>query len=143
MKLSLSELAALGLGTAGVYGINSALADGDNERWDRTAINTVGNLAGAHTLGRMSSNPYVRTGATVLGALGGGYASDRLADMVDPTQGTVAPEELIEVHLQQDPIGQQAYYQEQIRQARLMQKEIERQKMLQYQAQMAQQQGGM
>ena len=127
------------------YGAN-ALASGGDERWDRTAVNTVGNLGGGaagYALGNMGNNPnpYVRAAATVAGALGGGYISDRVADMVDPTQGRISPTELLNAHLENDPIAQQAMYQEKIRQARLMQREQQRQQMLNYQAQMAQQQG--
>lgn len=136
---------------AAVYGAN-ALASGGDERWDRTAANTVGNLAGGYTgmaLGGIAGarlggvrgiNPGAVVG-TIGGALGGGYISDRVADMVDPSQGRISATELLNAHLENDPIAQQAMYQEKIRQARLMQREMDRQKSLQYQAQMAQQQG--
>lgn len=159
------------LGTAGVYGAN-ALLGGEDERWDRTAINTAGNIIGAGSgalLGRAAGFPGMVAGA-VGGGLLGGYASDRIANMVDGSMGltpegyenkllamenavdrrleridegqaTVSPEELIAYHLQSDPIAQQAYYQEQLRQARMQKKEMDRQRALQYQAQMAQMRG--
>lgn len=73
---------------AALYGAN-ALASGGTERWDRTAENTVGNLAGATAgvyLGQGFGLPGVIAGG-VVGALGGGYASDRIADAFDPTMG--------------------------------------------------------
>lgn len=137
------------LGTAGVYGAN-ALLGGEDERWDRTAINTAGNIIGAGSgalLGSVAGFPGVVAGA-VGGGLLGGYGSDRIANMVDESMGltpegqaTVSPEELIAYHLQSDPIAQQAYYQEQLRQARMQKKEMDRQRALQYQAQMAQMRG--
>ena len=137
------------LGTAGAYGAN-ALLGGEDERWDRTAINTAGNIVGAGPgalLGSVAGFPGVVAGA-VGGGLLGGYASDRIANMVDGSMGltpegqeAVSPEELIAYHLQSDPIAQQAYYQEQLRQARMQKKEMDRQRALQYQAQMAQMRG--
>lgn len=154
MVTSLAELAALGLTAAGLYGAN-ALVGGEGERFDekpeRTALNTAGNLAGlapgatAGFIGGHAINPKLAIpGAVVggaIGALGGGYISDRVADVFDSTGGRISPTELLNAHLENDPIAQQAMYQEKIRQARLMEKEMQRQRMLQYQAQMAQQQG--
>lgn len=140
MYADLPQLAALGLASAGAYGAN-ALASGGDERWDRTAVNTAGNLGGAYAGYKLAGGGIPGVLAGTIGALGGGYISDRVADMVDPTQGRISPTELLNVHLENDPIAQQAMYQEKIRQARLMEKEMQRQRMLQYQAQMAQQQG--
>lgn len=140
MYADLPQLAALGLTTAGAYGAN-ALASGGDERWDRTAVNTAGNLVGGAAAYRTFGGGIPGFLAGTIGALGGGYISDRVADMVDPTQGRISPTELLNTHLENDPIAQQAMYQEKIRQARLMEKEMQRQRMLQYQAQMAQQQG--
>lgn len=160
------------LGTAGVYGAN-ALLGGEDERWDRTAINTAGNIVGAGSgamLGSVAGLPGMVAGA-IGGGLLGGWGSDRVANMVDRSMGltpegyenkllamedaidrrlervnggqaTVSPQELIAYHLQSDPIAQQAYYQEQLRQARMQKKEMDRQRALQYQAQMSQM-GGM
>lgn len=137
------------LGTAGVYGAN-ALLGGEDERWDRTAINTAGNIGGALSgalIGSVAGLPGMAAGA-IGGGLVGGWGSDRIANMVDPTQGQVpleqqiSPQELIAYHLQSDPIAQQAYYQEQLRQARMQKKEMDRQRALQYRAQMSQM-GGM
>lgn len=142
------ELAALGLmgaGTAGLTYLANDVTAGDGEGQGRTLANTAGNLGGGYAgyaLGRMSGNPYVQAASTVAGALGGGYISDRVADIFDSTGGRISPTELLNAHLENDPIAQQAMYQEKIRQARLMEKEMQRQRMLQYQAQMAQQQGG-
>lgn len=140
MVATLAELAALGLTAAGTYGAN-ALTSGEDERWDRTAINTAGNLGGAYGGYKIAGGgiPGIIGGA--IGALGGGYISDRVADIFDSTGGRISPTELLNAHLENDPIAQQAMYQEKIRQARLMEKEMQRQRMLQYQAQMAQQQG--
>jgi hypothetical protein len=150
MGLSPAGYAALGLGTAGIYGAN-ALVSGGGERRDRTLANTAGNLTGlapgaaAGLIGGAAINPALAIPGAVIGsvagALGGGYISDRVADMVDPSQGRISPTELLNTHLENDPIAQQAMYQEKIRQARLMQREQQRQQMLNYQAQMAQQQG--
>lgn len=174
MVTTLAELAALGLTTAGLYGAN-ALVGGEGERfdekWERTALNTAGNLTGlapgaaAGFIGGASINPKLAIPGAVIGgvagALGGGWASDRIGNMLDVDMGLtqegyrqrvlngevpmnrVSPTELLNAHLENDPIAQQAMYQEKIRQARLMEKEMQRQRMLQYQAQMAQQQGGM
>lgn len=125
---------------AAVYGAN-ALASGGDERWDRTAVNTAGNLGGAYAGYKLAGGGIPGIIAGTIGALGGGYISDRVADMVDPTQGRISPTELLNTHLENDPIAQQAMYQEKIRQARLMQREQQRQQMLNYQAQLAQQQG--
>ena len=140
MVATLAELAALGLTTAGLYGAN-ALAGGEGERLDRTLVNTAGNLGGAYAGYKLAGGgiPGIIGGA--IGTLGGGYISDRVADIFDSTGGRVSPTELLNAHLENDPIAQQAMYQEKIRQARLMEKEMQRQRMLQYQAQMAQQQG--
>ena len=134
-----------GVPLAAVAGATMMENAGD-DRLDRQLVRAGGNLAGGaagYMLGSMGNNPnpYVRAAATAVGALGGGYISDRVADMVDPTQGRISPTELLNAHLENDPIAQQAMYQEKIRQARLMQREQQRQQMLQYQAQMAQQQG--
>ena len=144
-----SELAALGLmgtGTAGLTYLANDVTAGDGEGQGRTLANTAGNLGGGYAgyaLGGMSGNPYVQAASTVAGALGGGYISDRLVDTFAPREQLrrISPTELLNVHLENDPIAQQAMYQEKIRQARLMEKEMLRQRMLQYQAQMAQQQG--
>ena len=172
MGLSPAGYAALGLGTAGLYGAN-ALVGGEgkrfDEKWERTLANTAGNLTGlapgaaAGFIGGAAINPGLAIPGAVVGgvagALGGGWASDRLGNMIDVDMGLIqegyrqrvlngevpmkriSPTELLNAHLENDPIAQQAMYQEKIRQARLMEKEMQRQRMLQYQAQMAQQQG--
>lgn len=137
------QLAALGLGTAGVYGVN-AIVD-ENERPDRTAVNTAGNIIGG--IGSQyiansipgGNNPYARAAITAAGILGGGYISDRIADLVDPTQGKISPTVLLNAHLEDNPMGQEAMYLEKIRQARLMKREMEKQQMLEYRKQMEQQ----
>jgi len=131
------ELAAMGLIPAGVYGANALASDGD-ERWDRTAVNTVGNLAGGLSGYRAFGGGIPGVLAGTIGALGGGYISDRLADLIDPTNGKVSATALLNSHLENDPMAQEAMYQEKIRQVRLMQQEQERQKILNYKAQMAQ-----
>lgn len=144
MYADLPQLALdYGVPLAAVAGATLMENAGD-DRFDRQLVRLGGNLAGGATgyaLGAMSGSPYVRAAATTIGALGGGYISDRVADMVDPTQGRISATELLNAHLENDPIAQQAMYQEKIRQARLMEKEMQRQRMLQYQAQMAQEQG--
>jgi uncharacterized protein YcfJ len=131
------ELAAMGLIPAGVYGANALASNGD-ERWDRTAVNTVGNLAGGLSGYRAFGGGIPGVLAGTIGALGGGYISDRLADLIDPTNGKVSATALLNSHLENDPMAQEAMYQEKIRQVRLMQQEQERQKILNYKAQMAQ-----
>jgi hypothetical protein len=131
------ELAAMGLIPAGVYGANALASNGD-ERWDRTAVNTVGNLAGGLSGYRAFGGGIPGALAGTIGALGGGYISDRLADLIDPTNGKVSATALLNSHLENDPMAQEAMYQEKIRQVRLMQQEQERQKILNYKAQMAQ-----
>ena len=145
--LTANELAELGLGGAGIAGLTYLVNDvtaGDGEGQGRTLANTAGNLVGGgigYALG--GGDPFVRAATTALGALGGGYISDRLVDTFAPREQLVkmSPTELLNAHLENDPIAQQAMYQEKIRQARLMEKEMQRQRMLQYQAQMAQEQG--
>lgn len=71
------------------YGAN-ALSSGGDERWDRTAENTVGNLAGAAGGAALGNRVFGLPGAIVgglAGTLGGGYVSDRIADIFDPTMG--------------------------------------------------------
>ena len=136
----------------------------DQDTISRKAVNIAGNAAGGiggrYLANLAGGNPYLKGAATVAGMLGGGYISDRVGDMFDPAQGLtpdaylnklrdgtdfshsrISPTELLNTHLENDPIAQQAMYQEKIRQARLMQREQQRQQMLNYQAQMAQQQG--
>jgi uncharacterized protein YcfJ len=154
------ELAAMGLIPAGVYGANALIGgEGDrfDEKWERTAANTAGNLAGGLAGYRAFGGGIPGVVAGTVGALGGGWLSDRVSNVFDADMGlrygqrvlngevpagTITARELLNAHLQTDPIAQQAMYQEKIRQARLMEKEMQRQRMLQYQAQMAQQQGG-
>ena len=123
----------------------AADAFNDKDTIGRKAINiagnTVGGISGRYLANLAGGNPYLKGAATVAGMLGGGYISDRVADIFDSTGGRISPTELLNAHLENDPIAQQAMYQEKIRQARLMEKEMQRQRMLQYQAQMAQQQG--
>ena len=102
----------IGLGAsvaAGLYGAN-ALVSGGNERMDRTAINTLGNVAGAAPLVAAGLVYAGLPGAVVGGLAGaamGGYASDRVADIFDPTQGQITQEEaanaLLNQHLQVTP----------------------------------------
>ena len=164
------ELAAMGLIPAGVYGANALIGgEGDrfDEKWERTAANTAGNLAGGLAGYRTFGGGIPGVLAGTIGALGGGWLSDRVSNVFDADMGLtqegyrqrvlngevpmnrISPTELLNAHLEKDPIAQQAMYQEKIRQIRLMQQEEqrqqrlieqeqERQKILNYKAQMAQ-----
>jgi hypothetical protein len=94
----------------------------DEDRLDRKVGNIIGNVIG----GVISS----KSGNSGAGALAGGWVSDRILDVFDNTDGKNAkPTALLNQHLSKDPIMQIAIYEEQLRQARLQQKEMERQKM--------------
>lgn len=116
---------ALQLGTG--IGIAADTLFGD-DRWDRKAINLTGNAIGAAIGNKFGA------GGRALGAIGGGWLSDRVADIFDDNDGknakpTTLPTALLNQHLSKDPIMQIAIYEEQLRQARLQQKEMERQMM--------------
>lgn len=160
------ELAAMGLIPAATYGANALIGgEGDrfDEKWERTAANTAGNLAGGLAGYRAFGGGIPGVVAGTVGALGGGWLSDRVSNVFDEDMGlrygqrvlngelpagTITARELLNAHLQTDPIAQEAFYQEKIRQIRLMQQEEqrqqklieqeqERQKILDYKAQMA------
>ena len=116
---------ALQLGTG--IGIAADTLFGD-DRWDRKAVNLTGNAIGAAIGNRFGG------AGRALGAIGGGWLSDRVADIFDDNDGknakpTALPVSLLNQHLSKDPIMQIAIYEEQLRQARLQQKEMERQLM--------------
>jgi hypothetical protein len=116
---------ALQLGTG--IGIAADTLFGD-DRWDRKAVNLTGNAIGAAIGNRFGA------GGRALGAITGGWLSDRVADIFDDNDGknanpTTLPTTLLNQHLSKDPIMQIAMYEEQLRQARLQQKEMERQMM--------------
>lgn len=123
--------------------------DAPDDRIDRKLVNIAGNSIGGrigYALGGMSGNPYIRAAATAAGALGGGFLSDRIANLVDASGGKVEAIDLLNASLvpnstaEPNPLAMQAVYKERIRQARMQQKEMERQKMLQYQAEMSRRQ---
>lgn len=102
----------------------------DEDRLDRKVGNIIGNVIG----GVISS----KSGNSGAGALAGGWVSDRILDVFDNTDGknakpttlpTTLSTALLNQHLSKDPIMQIAIYEEQLRQARLQQKEMERQMM--------------
>lgn len=116
---------ALQLGTG--IGIAADTLFGD-DRWDRKAVNLTGNAIGAAIGNKFGA------GGRALGAITGGWLSDRVADIFDDNDGknpkpTTLPITLLNQHLSKDPIMQIAMYEEQLRQARLQQKEMERQMM--------------
>lgn len=96
-----------------------------DDRWDRKAVNLTGNAIGA-AIGNRFGAP-----GRALGAIAGGWLSDRVADVFDDNDGKNAKPatQLLNQHLSKDPIMQIAMYEEQLRQARLQQKEMERQMM--------------
>lgn len=96
-----------------------------DDRWDRKAVNLTGNAIGAAIGNRFGP------GGRTLGALAGGWLSDRVADVFDDNDGKNAKPatQLLNQHLSKDPIMQIAMYEEQLRQSRLQQKEMEKQMM--------------
>jgi hypothetical protein len=132
----------LPIAAAALYGAN-ALASGGDERWDRTAANTLGNLSGA-LAGAGAGYKFGVPGAVVggiAGALGGGYASDAIANQFDENDGRAI--DLLNAHLGvaqgKNPYEQEAMLREQLRQQQIMQRQqqqaMREQAMQQYQGQ--------
>lgn len=85
--------------TAGLYAANTV--GNPNERWDRTAINTAGNLGGIAAASIIPSVGIPGMAIKAGGALLGGYLSDRAADMFDPTGGQMLQAEAANTLLNQ------------------------------------------
>lgn len=101
-----------------------------DDRLDRKGINLAGNAIGAAIGSR-----YGPAGKAI-GAMAGGWMSDRIANIFDENDGRNSNDndndnsnanEMLNTHLSKDPAMQIAIYQEQLRQARFRQKEMERQ----------------
>lgn len=99
-----------------------------DDRLDRKGINLAGNAIGAAI-----GSKYGPAGKAI-GAMAGGWMSDRIANIFDEDDGRNSNDntnsntnEMLNTHLSKDPAMQIAIYQEQLRQARLRQKEMERQ----------------
>ncbi len=115
-NLPYGKIAGGAAGAAALYGAN-ALMSGGNERWDRTVINTAGNVIGA-VPGVMLGGLVGGVGS-LAGAALGGYASDRIADVFDPTHGLVDAGDLLNAHLQAATVPVDPYEQEAIARAQL------------------------
>jgi hypothetical protein len=119
---TIASYARKGLNIAAPVGLIADAFNGE-DRLDRKVGNIVGNVIGG-VIGAKSGN----SGA---GALAGGWVSDRILDVFDDNDGKNAKPatQLLNQHLSKDPIMQIAMYEEQLRQSRLQQKEMERQMM--------------
>ena len=77
-----------------------------DDRWDRKAVNLAGNAIGAAIGNKFGP------GGRALGAMAGGWLSDRVADVFDDNDGKNAKPatQLLNQHLSKDPIMQIAMY---------------------------------